>query len=219
MKFHKMSEDKIKIEIDSEDLKERGITLEDLKYGNEVTSNLFQEIMERAVFEFEFDVDNKAVLVEATPVNFNKIDVIITRVNGDQNEQEIMNKLNLINKIKEKSKEIRKSTNKNQPINNNEQKIKKTSTLLVRFKELDDVCSSSKVAYTYFEGKDKLYKYEGEFYLSLDLKTNKINVDDKILKNAFIEFGDIEEGLSESFIEEHGEVILKKNVIINLKEV
>ncbi len=216
MRFEKINDDKIKIIITTEDLSERGIKMSDLRYGNKETSDLFQEIIQEAVFECEFDVENKAVLVEAVPMSINTIEVFVTKIEDEEMAEEVAGKVELINKIREKSegsKKVRKSRL------TGPDEIPRKDFILIKFKEIDDVCNVAKTAIDYFDGKDKLYKYEGFYYLIMDTSSNTINTKTNILENVFKEYGEIINNISYFFIEEHGTIMLEKDVIKNLKNV
>lgn len=242
MKFERINDDKIKIVVTVEDLKERGIKISDLSYGNKETGDLFQEIIQEAIFECEFDVEEKAVLVEAVPISFNTIEVFVTKLGSESVEEELQGRYDLLNKIKDKAinrnrgnqmgqfpPEIENLLNgngsKNQKSKNNEQKSKVAPQnikreILVRFRDLDDVCNVAKILINYFKGEDKLLKFEDDYYLILHTSTNIIeNMEVKTILNVLREFGEIVTDLSPYFIEEHGKVILEKDVIKNLERV
>ncbi len=216
MRFEKINNDKIKIIITADDLSERGIKISDLKYGNKETGDLFQEIIQEAIFECEFDIDNKPVLVEAIPISINTIEVFVTRVGEEEAVDELAGKLDLINKIRERSnksnKQIDDRLDRFKKI-----KAKNKGTLLFKFKDLDDVCNASKVASGYFDGRDKLYKYEDNYYLVLHTSSNKIYEKSDVVENIFREFAEIVEDINFYFFEEHGTVILEKDVVKNLQ--
>ncbi len=214
MKFEKINDDKIKIIITTEDLSERGIQMSDLKYGNKETGDLFHEIIQEAVLECEFDVDNKPVLVEAVPMSSSTIEIFVTRIEDDEMAEEVAGKVDLLNKIRESHS---KKGAVPLPLINNKEVEK--DFILIKFKEIDDVCNVSKNASNVFDGKDELYKFEGFYYLILHTNTNKVNVKINILKNVFKEYGEIINYIDYSFVQEHGTVILKKDVIKNLKTV
>ncbi len=216
MKFERIDDDKLKILLTSEDLKERGLKLADLKYGNKETGDLFQEIIQEAIFECEFDIEEKTVLVEAIPVSFNTIEVIVTKIEEGSIAEEMAGKMDLINKIRERVH----TGNKKEPIKKEKSKsAKKVEDILIKFEDLDDVCNASKNIIRYFDGKDKLYKYENEYYLVLHTNTNKIEIEDSFIYNAVREYGEIINNLSYYFIQEHGEIILKEKVVSRLIEV
>ncbi len=216
MRFEKINEDKLKIIVTADDLLERGVELSDLKYGNKETNDLFQTIIQEAVFECEFDINNRPVLVEAIPLSMGTIEVVVTRINEEEMADEIAGKIDLINKIREKP------NHKNRIDRQEKEEIKPTKEkdiVLLKFNDLDDLCNASKVAINYFDGNDKLYKYEDNYYLILHTKTNKIDMKPSIVENIFREFGDIVEEINPYFFEEHGTVILEKNVVRNLQSV
>lgn len=80
MKLERISENEIHCTLESSDLQQRNIQLSELSYGSEKTKLLFQEILQKAGYEFDFDTKNIPLMLEAIPMENDSIVLIITRV-------------------------------------------------------------------------------------------------------------------------------------------
>ena len=80
MKIEKLNENQIRFTLTREDLASRRIRLSELAYGSEKARNLFQEMMQMAADEHDFQVNNTPLMIEAIPVSPDSIVLIVTKV-------------------------------------------------------------------------------------------------------------------------------------------
>ncbi len=80
MKIEKISENKIRCILTSEDLSSRNIRLSELAYGSDKSRRLFQDMMREAHYEVGFDFGNSPLMIEAIPTSSESLTLIITKV-------------------------------------------------------------------------------------------------------------------------------------------
>lgn len=80
MKLEKISENQIRCTLTRQDLEERDIKLSELAYGSTKTRALFQDMMNEAGRTLGFEVDGEPLMIEAVPMNAERIILIITKV-------------------------------------------------------------------------------------------------------------------------------------------
>ena len=80
LKIEKISENKIRCILTSEDLSSRNIRLSELAYGSDKSRRLFQDMMREAHYEVGFDSGNSPLMIEAIPTSSDSLTLIITKV-------------------------------------------------------------------------------------------------------------------------------------------
>ncbi len=93
MRFEKINENKLKIELSKEDLMERNIKLSDIAFGAENSRQVLHEIMAQAFEELDFEADNKPLVIEAVPTSGFSINIFITKIKDEQEFEESMTKV------------------------------------------------------------------------------------------------------------------------------
>ena len=203
MKIEKLTENKIRVIVNTEDLKENDIDFNLLMNKSMETQNLFFEILERAEEELDFHTDGYKLLIEAFSSSDEKLVFTITKYLP----KEISNTLETPKKKKRAVK--RKSIDFS-----NKQIIYSFSS----FEEFCNFCSfinnNSNINVTKISKNISLYFYNDTYYLALrNVNTSYANI--KLFYAIALEFGKILSP-SKSFenkLIEHGEIIIKKNAI------
>lgn len=80
MKLEKINENQIRCTLTRQDLEERNIRLSELAYGSAKTRELFAEMMTEASRKLGFTVEDEPLMIEAVPMNAERIVLIITKV-------------------------------------------------------------------------------------------------------------------------------------------
>lgn len=210
MKIEKINENQIKFILSKADLSAREINLDELSSPSAKTQDLFRDIMEQALEEYDFIADDAPLMVEAVPVAMDGIMIIVTKLSDGESPE---NKMTLITQSKDARRFKRK------PIFNPDTSKKEGSFLCIySFSCLDDIIAlSHRIAHLQF-GRNALYKYEGRYFLILQGgvygNTSSLESLDMILA----EYGrkHIATLLSKYFILEHGEPILEDSAIKTL---
>lgn len=80
MKIEKLNENQLRFTLTRADLEERKIRLSELAYGSEKARSLFREMMQQAADNFDFEVNNTPLMIEAIPISADSIILIVTKV-------------------------------------------------------------------------------------------------------------------------------------------
>ncbi len=227
MKFIKINETKLKIEVTLEDLQDYDIKFMELSQGSEKIRELIHTLMLRALDEVDFTVDDKPLLIEAVPRSSYAIDIFVTKVDEDASMAEHFGLLDekikkldptITNRIKEKMREANKSEKEDRE--DKEVSEVESGVLVFSFNDLDYVISACHQLDSIYKGKSALYKYEEVYYLYLDFSSSK-NTSTKALTYLLKDFGELtsKSVVSRAYLTEHGEVILKANVVKKLSSI
>lgn len=80
MRIERLNENQIRCTLDKKDLAERELRITELAYGSDKARKLFQEMMQQAAVECDFDAENIPLMIEAIPVNAECLVLVITKV-------------------------------------------------------------------------------------------------------------------------------------------
>lgn len=208
MKFERLSENKIRIVLTINDLKDKDIDFHDFMSNPLETQGLFLDILEEAKEKIGFNTNNYKVKIEALAMIDGDFIVNITRLNETDKDT------NPKNIAKKKFKVRRKST------------LLQEKQAIYKFDSFDDYCyfihflAQNGFSKIYLIAKEiMLYRYENEYYLILK---NVNTENDNILKfySAITEFGTYinHSTLFLSKICECGNIVIRNNALkISLK--
>ncbi|MFV0504853.1 MAG: adaptor protein MecA [Lachnospirales bacterium] len=220
-----ISESTIKIILGSEDLRERDMKLAELVLGGNKAQELFQEIAMQAQAEFEFEIDNRPIMVEAMPHSSDSVTIIITKV---ENEEDL-NKFYLsrtnasdvaYNRFEETytkgSDELLAGLNGvRSELSKGKVKNSKNMNLIFSFKDINSVAAASNnIEKNLFSSS--VYKDDKRYFLLLEMKENK--KDSAKLKDTELKLLDY--GVKHSnddnsllYMKEYGKIIIKNDAI------
>ncbi len=171
MKIEKINDLQMKFILGKSDLEQRNLDIADLAYGSIKTQELFQDIVETASRDYDFNEDDTPVMIEAVPVSKTSIMIIITKVANPVPYQDGQNKdFQFLKQLKNQEKIntlVSGKAEKNKILKTNI--FTEKSALIYSFGCLDDVTNVS------YKLKDtshnsELYKYEGNYILVIYLE-------------------------------------------------
>ncbi len=212
MKIEKINESQIKLILTQADLSERNIKLEDLTIPSEKTQELFHDIMETALEEYDFISENTPLMVEAVPVGLDSIMIIVTKI--DSKNQESIGA-----KILSQQKDLRRFKRKSLVFQEGESD-KNSDILIYSFAKLDDVIDFSlRIADTYHDASS-LYKMYDRYFIVLQIKQDGDENKAEELELILGEYGQkhISVQLSKYYLIEHGETIIENKAITLLSK-
>ncbi len=219
MRFEKINENKLKIELTKEDLIAHNIKISDIAFGSDNSRKLLHDIMAQAFEELNFEPDNLPLVIEAVPTSGFSINIFITKIQDENELEENLGKvakqneknlegLNLLekftnefeqafkNKFSEKEtgdnpnqKELASNKDGNKSPSFQQKSILEKTEIIYKFVSLDDVIDLSHVLKDSYTGKTILYKHEDVFYLFLNARGYE-KVDVVKLRLTLDEFGD-----------------------------
>lgn len=218
MRFEKISDNKLKIELTLEDLTNRGIEITEIAYGNNKARELLHDLIEKAMKEVKFFVDERPLLIEAVPKSQKLIEIFITKL---VDEEKSLLDLGLdFEKLKGDTLTRAKSLASSFDAGETMDLLKRPSNVLIyKFEKLDDVIYASKILYDDYDGKSELYKYENKYYLAL--RTSKIKEKMSYVVGTMLDFADklSNDEVSLAFLKESGTIVVKSDAIKKLKDV
>lgn len=80
MKIERISDNQIKCTLNRSDLASRQLKMSELAYGTDKAKDLFQDMMDQAAAELDFDVNNLPLMVEAIPVSIDCVVLMVTKI-------------------------------------------------------------------------------------------------------------------------------------------
>lgn len=200
MRIEKLNENKIRIFLNLDDLKEKNIDLHDFMSNSQESQNLFLDMLTLADEKVGFNTHNYKLIIEAFASSDGNFVLTITRVKPEGTTMSKVHSPKVKRKITTPSKTLS----------------------IYKFNTFDEFCefckyisSSSLSNFISTLKKSSLYLYNDNYYLILnDLKLNT----SELKKLAFImsEFGNSvrNEFLFERKLKEYGKVIMPKNAIL-----
>lgn len=200
MKIEKLNDDKIRITLNMEDLKEKDIDFHTFMSNSIESQELFLDMLDQAEKEVGFVTDNYRVMIEALAMSNGNFILTVTRLEPEKSK----------NTYKRKKVNIKRKTSS---VN--------TKKAIYCFNSFDEFCSFCDFLKSHvlrymnkFTNSISLYEYNEKYYLVF---TN-INMNSNLLKSFcssisefahFIEHAD----LFESKLLEYGKLIIKDSAI------
>ncbi len=80
MKIEKINENQIRCTISGRELADRKITISELAYGSDKAKELFADMIRQASEEYGFEAEDLPLVVEAIPLNSERIVLVVTKV-------------------------------------------------------------------------------------------------------------------------------------------
>ena len=198
MKIEKLNDNKIRITLGLEDLKEKNIDFHSFMSNSSESQSLFLDMLREAEKEVGFVTKDHKLMIEAIAMADGNFVLTVTKDTSD-NEKLKKNRIHI----------KRKSVDLNKPI------------AIYSFETFDDFCSFCNFlndsAFNDIVHKIEtisLYEYQKQYYLCLD----GINVDVAVLKGfctAITEFGSYVNNaeLFERKLKEYGTILIEENAI------
>ena len=171
MKIEKINDQKVKISLSFEELKNRNVSIDELETNSDKFKNLFLDIINESGLESHFIFDNSQLYIEATYENNDIFTVIITKIDElfDLNNYDVLDTSNVKN-IKFK---ISNNIHNNIYVFNSLHSIKK--------------CAQCINKNDFFIGKNSLYTNNSNYYLTFN-KSTLNNKDFNKTSNVLSEF-------------------------------
>lgn len=207
MKIEKINDNQIKFLLTNEDLQEREIKLSELAQGSEKAQAFFRDIMTEAMLDCGFDASNTPLMIEAMPVAMDTVMIIVSKVNKDVDIDKV---ISLTPKTLDDRKYKQSGLKSFETKKDFEQNLQIDDIYIYSFKNLEDITSLSERIHFTYNGTNILYKYQDRYFLALE-KNNVIDDMEALIS----EYGQkhISNIVSKCYLDEHGEIIIKKDAI------
>lgn len=195
MRIEKLSDSKIKVTVNKEDIKIWNVNMSNLTDNTPEAQDLFWFALRQAEKDVDFRVGEAQLLVEAMPVCGEGFVMIISKMAPGT---DVMDAISQNGRVR-KAMDIRvKRRNRSvAPVN------------IFRFSDFEDVCEGVRQIGTSFCGKSALYKYKNTFYLIL-IPYDAMNFFET--ENIISEFGSRVQNphISDGVLREHGKQLIKE---------
>ena len=204
MRFEKLTENKIRITFNIDDLKEKNIDLHSFMANSEETQDLFFNMLKEAEKEIGFVTKDYKIMIEALATFDGHFVLTVTRSLPDVSKP-----------IQKRLRVKRKSINSN------------CSCAIYEFSNFDDFCNLCncfsedfiKLINKYCT-HSSLYLYQKKYYLVIKRNVNSNNDFDKTFNSSISEFGTLIENseVFENKLIEYGKVIIKDKAFNKIKK-
>ena len=189
MKIEKLTENKIKITINIDDLAEKNIDLYSFMHNTPETQDLFWDILNKAEKECGFNVDNSMICVEASTSGAGNFVLIVTKTN----EKPVLT-TNLNNIYRKKNLKLkRKNISLELPQN------------IYQFESFDDICDFVKIIDILKIENNTLYSMNEKYYLQTsNMPFSNILEYASIARNS---------KMLDSRLKEYGKILINQNAL------
>lgn len=199
MKIEKLNEDKIRITLNMDDLKENDIDFHTFMSNSIESQELFMDMLDKAEQEVGFVTDDYRVMIEALATNNGNFVLTVTRIE-DEKQKNTYKKKKF--NIKRKSPEINS---------------KKAIYCFESFDEFCDYCNfirdDTLKIIEELANRVSLYQYNEKYYLVLEDLNMNVNLL-KSFASSITEFAHFVNGsIFESKLTEYGSIIFENNAI------
>ncbi len=215
MKIEKISDVQIKATLSHSDLLDRDLKISELAYGSAKAQELFQDMMVQAHEEFGFEAENVPLMIEAVPLSTDSIMIVVTKVDDPEQIEKRLEKIGerpthrSFKNPDEDKDEFLELVGDDEP-----EEIVEGSKMTYLFNSFEQACMAAHSVQPLFSGDNSLYKYQDRYFMILGAN-KKAHTENSSIKSLLTEFGvklPVSD-LNESFLEEHGTVIVKANAI------
>jgi len=204
VRIERVSETQIRFILMNDDLAARDININELHYGSEKTQHLFREIMQ--LLQDECDFRSTQMMMEAKWDSDGKVVVTVTKLAEPGREED---SFDLMPAAHSHGRFKRAGL-----IEPPETADAEESQSIFSFADMEMAAAAAARLHPDFEGPSRLYKLEGRYYLWFQNETDDERTTPE-LELILHEFGQkhISGNLSQNYLEERGEPIIKTDAV------
>ncbi len=190
MKIERLNENQLRFTVWTKDLPDEDFTIADLAGQTEKADELIKYMMNKAKEEFGFVFDEQPIVVEAIPVNKDCIVFLITKVEGDDEQD----KFSYISKLKKQAMDMAKGL-KNGSIELKDddapaeepekvpqpQDLKTGKVLpymIYTTRDMENFVTAAKIVCDFYDSDNTLYKNESDISYYLVVSHNRNSEDE-----------------------------------------
>lgn len=198
MRIERVSENKIKIEIDAGDIRAWNVDIKNFTDNTPEAQDMFWYALKQAERDVDFKVGKSQLMVETMPSSDNGFTMMVSKINDEREIAEALIKSG--KRIKQTEFKI--------------QRRKKSTSLLriFRFDDFESLCDGVCEIYELYIGESRLSKYQGSFYLELKPRDSFGLFE---LENQLSEFAEkiTNPLVLQGVLNEHGLIMMKENAV------
>lgn len=203
MKIEKLNENKIKIVIDSADIRAWNVDLKNFTDNTPEAQDMFWHALKQAERDVNFCVGKSQLMVETLPLADNGFVMMVSKL---ENEREVVEALERTGKrIKQTEFKIRRRTRAHSLLR------------IFKFADFEGLCDGIREVFETYVGESRLIKYQGEFFLELKPR-DAVGLFE--LENILSEFSEKTPNplVLQGVLNEHGLVMMKENAVSLIAE-
>jgi len=199
MKIEKLNENKIRITLNIEDLKEKDIDLHTFMSNSIESQKIFLDMLDEAEREVGFITDDYKIMIEALALANGTFILTITKVDTDSSkEKKKLRKVNIRRKIPDFN----------------------TPNSIYKFSCFDDFCKFCNI-FKHYTCKDikliskklSLYLYNNDYYLLVNNMNNTLHITKQFINMIVEHATPVHNNLFLAKLQEYGKIIIKDNAI------
>ena len=198
MRIERVSENKIKIEIDAGDIRAWNVDIKNFTDNTPEAQDMFWHALKQAERDVDFKVGKSQLMVETVPSSDNGFTMLVSKIKDESEIAEALVKSG--KRIKQTEFRI--------------QRRRKNSILLriFRFDNFENLCDGVREIYELYIGESRLIKYQGNFYLELKPRDTFGLFE---LENQLSEFAERVSNpiILQGVLNEHGLVMMKNSAV------
>lgn len=242
MKIERVNDHQIRCTLTKQELEKRNLKLSEIAYGNEKVKKLFQDMMQKAAYECDFDVEDTPLMIEVIPFSECAV-IVVTKVDDPDeldtrfsrfapsvhNADAILSGIlgDVFQSLSEKNEGIGELFKKMQAHNDNTPEGKElpentdASNLQIfyNFNTLREVINACHGLADFFTGHSVLYKNNQKNQYILNLHGIGMTTEEFThIYNLLGEYGKpaYDNGYFKYYVKEHCEVIVPENAVSSL---
>lgn len=211
MKIERVSENQLKLTLTQADLQEREINLDELINPSPRTQQLFRDIMEQALGDYDFLGENIPLMVEASPLGVDGIMIIITKMVSTSNDSDAYDfEMPSVDPFDWNTKGLEEDSIASTPDD--------AEIMIFAFTALDDIIHLALRLYPNYDYESSIYKENGRFFLVLTTEPFYKNTTFDSIQSIIEEYGEkyVSNNLSISYLQEYGELLVEKKALPSL---
>ena len=148
MRIERINDNKIKVEINSDDIRVWNVNIKNLTENTPEAQNLFRHALKQAEEKLDFSIGTSQLMVEAIPLASDGFIMIISKVSSKPDTTELL-KFKL---SKTRLKDVKQEN---------------ISVSVYKFLNFDNLCAGTIEIFDLFYGKSSVHKYNNNYYLTL----------------------------------------------------
>ncbi|MDR1532393.1 MAG: adaptor protein MecA [Clostridiales bacterium] len=209
MKVERISENQVKFILTPSDLAEHDMKISELAVHPEKIHMLFHDMLEQAMEECGFQIDDAALIIEAMPSSLGGIMIIVTKIPGPpETTPEFPAHYTHVGETRQRQKFAQEKTNGAGASGGAES----DNMLIFSFNSLSLVGAAARRLRQRFSGLSSLYKNEGRYFLVLQRDRRNLGgeLTNAMLEAVLAEYGckHVSNQVAKSYLSEYGEMLI-----------
>lgn len=210
MRMERINDRQVRCVITAQDLEERKISLNELKYGSRETKELFHDMLSAASSKYRFNEEGLPIMIEAIPVSADELLVIISAVEDAEELDPHFAKFADVESISPENSEEEKTAG----FAAQERLMETVRSCLLDMADIDAVIRFCRKIGPVYPGHSALYRKEHAegYYLALMRPEDMSGKDFNAVLNSVMEYADLVPGgtVLAAYLKEHDKPVMEE---------